>query len=69
MSKNTKQTQTSSNVELAARSGRFVGLTVRTSSGERQYCAKILSLTPSYVNFYDVNAKINRKVARKSVVS
>lgn len=56
-------------LEAAANSGRFVGLTIQTRNANQRVCAKVLSLTPSYVKIWDVNAKSTRKIARKSVVA
>lgn len=69
----TKQNKMSKNkvnkLEVAANSGRFIGLTIRTRSSEQRLCAKVLNLTPNYVTVWDVNGKATRKFARKSVVA
>jgi hypothetical protein len=56
-------------LEVAASSGRFIGLTIRTRSSEQRICAKVLNLSPKYVTVWDVNGKATRKFARKSVVA
>lgn len=49
--------------------GRFITLNTETKKAGRQsYCAKILSISNSYVTFLDVNSKETRKVSTASLV-
>ena len=50
---------------LVAHGGRFTTLNIK---GRGPVCAKITKLTDSYVTYFDVNAKVSRKVSRSSIL-
>lgn len=64
---NTNQTN-KLNQTLVAHGGRFTTLNISNKSKRERVCAKILKVTDSYVTFFDVNAKKQRKVSRSSIV-
>lgn len=60
---------TSPLTRLQNHGGRFITLNTQTKKDGRQsYCAKILSISNSYVTFLDVNSKVTRKVSTASLV-
>ena len=48
--------------------GRFIGLKIRSSRGEKNYCAKIIRITENYVTFINVNDQSLVKVSKNSII-
>jgi hypothetical protein len=49
--------------------GRFVSVSARNSRGRvNKFCGKVVSITPSYVTFNDVNSGETVKLAKTSLV-
>lgn len=60
-----KSTSVPTTRNLVAHGGRFTTLNIK---GRGPVCAKITKLTDSYVTYFDVNAKVSRKVSRSSIL-
>ena len=52
---------------LTNTAGRFTTLVVTNNNKNTSYCAKINYASPTFVNFYDVNADANRRVKTSQI--